>query len=592
MHAAYYTYAMYYYADRSVLCMKQEKAAAAKKYTALSLEYDHARRSMLYYYNHVMSNGKWNGMVTPEDFPPPRTNMHPAAMPPLCMPPKELRLSVWGGEEELCFVTEKKKWFELANIGEGEILCKIKTPGYLRLQCEDFAESVSGVNGESHVYVGSVREDCRLMVSADFSGLTENQKGIIEIYDMDHSMSIQLPVEVIPGFDKEKHVEEDGVVVVEAAAYEGAHVPEGYAEIAGLGRGRGSLLEGRKAEALAAYRVMLRSPGEPMLELHRFPTLNSVGKVRIGVSVDGGEVQILESASNDEHRGNWKDNVQNNVDKISLLLPFMGAGVHEISFHVIDKYVSFSRFVIYTRKRKPASLVYDFTDQTLPREWDLQNFVKDFYGEEASHLSPRPVLYLPKVRRGDTLTLEDVSICPQWYGSKVTPEYFIEAGKSIFGEVEGAIRIDMAAALSCSEYASMAGNGWLYCNSPSYGESGLAMYIREEGLSFSVENAPKLSYKIGVHGGKYRVWIRAFFWDIAASHMAFAIDGKIYDEKQIYGGKSIWSYSSENVWKWIPALEVELLAGEHTLEVYALSSRLRMEQLYITTGEEHPPVTA
>lgn len=592
VHAAYYTYAMYYYADRSVLCMKQERAAAAKKYTALSLEYDHARRSMLYYYNHVMSNGKWNGMVTPEDFPPPRANMHPAAMPPLYMPQKELRLSVWGGEEGLTFVTAKKKWFELSNMGEGEILCKIKAPGYLKLESEGFEESVIGVNGESHVFVGSVTGDCRFVLSVDFGKITGNRRDMIEIYDMDNSMSMQLSVEVIFGFDKEKHVEEDGIVVVEAQDYEGECVPHGFAQIAGLGRGRGSLLEGRTADSAVTYRVNLRTAGEHMLELHRFPTLNSVGRLRIGVSVDNGEVQVLESFTNDEHKGNWKYNVQNNVDKISLQLPFMGAGEHEICFHVMDRYVAFSRFVIYTAPRKEVSLVYAFADQTLPREWDLQGFVKNFYGEEAASLAPRPVLYLPVERKGDTLGLEDVSVHPRWYGSRVTPEYFLESGKSIFGEEEGAVTIDMAAALACTEYASLSGSGWLYCNSPSHGESGLAMYIREEGQRFEVENAPKLSYKIGVHGGTYRLWIRAFFWDRDASHFAIGVDGKVYEEKELYRGKMIWSYSSENVWKWIPALELELAPGEHTLEVYALSSRLRLEQLYITAGDELPPANA
>ena len=591
VHAAYYTYAMYYYADRSVLCMKQERNSAARKYTDLSLEYDHARRSMLYYYNHVMSNGKWNGMVTPEDFPPPRTNMHPAAMPPLSIPEKELRLAVWGGEEKLCFVTGKKKWFELSNAGEGEILCKIKAPSYLKMQCNGFEESVGTANGENHVFVGSVAEDCRFVIWVDYAQISENRNDVIEIYDMDNSVAMQLPVEVLCGFDGMLHVEEDGILVVEASAYEGDTRPDGFVEIAGLGRGKGSILEGRAAESIVSYRVTLRSPGEHVLELHRFPTLNSVGRLRIGVSVDDGDVLILESITGDEHKGNWKSNVQNNVDKISLRLPFLGAGEHRICFHVMDKYVAFSRFVIYTGVCKEASLVYDFENQSLPKEWDLQGFVKTFYGEEAAKLQPRPVLYLPQVRKGDTLGLEDVSISPQWYGSKVMPQYFLEQGQSIFGEGD-AVQIDMASALACSEYASMEGSGWLYCNSPSYGESGLAMYIREEGLRFAVEEAPKLRYKIAVHGGKYRIWIRSFCWGNDASKFALAVDGRVFEEKELYQGKSIWTYSSENVWKWIPALELELEAGEHTLEVYALSSRLRMEQIYITAGEELPPVKA
>ncbi len=588
IHAAYYTYAMYYYADRSVLAMRQEKAAAADKYTKLSLEYDHARRSMLYYYNHVMSNGKWNGMVTPEDFPPPRTNMHPAAMPALSVGVKELKLCTWGGEEKLTFVTGRKKWFELANAGEGEILCKIKLPSYMNIQCEGFEESKGAATGESRVFVGSVAQDGRFVVWVEKENLLTDKSGVIEIYDMDNSVSMELPVEVVSGFAETLSVEEDGYVLVEANDY--LEKEDSIREIPGLGRGRGSLLEGRVEGTTISYEITLRTAGEHTLELHRFPTLNSVGRLRIGVSVDGGDVQVLESFTNDEHKGNWKSNVQNNVDKIYLQLPFMGAGKHRITFHVMDKYVAFSRFVIYTAARKEASLVYDFQNQSLPKEWDLQGFVKTFYGEEAAKLQPRPVLYLPKVRKGDTLGLEDVSISPQWYGSKVTPEYFLDKAQSVFGE-DSAVHIDMASALACTEYASMEGQGWLYCNSPSYGESGLAMYIREEGLRFTVEDAPKLKYKIAVHGGKYCFWIRTFCWGNDASHFTLALDGKVLSEKALYGGKSVWSYSNENVWKWVPAVTLELTPGEHTLEVYALSSCLRMEQLYITSGPELPPAT-
>lgn len=589
IHAAYYTYAMYYYADRSVLCMKQGKLIAAEKYTKLSLEYDHARRSMLYYYNNVMSNGKWAGILTPEDFPPPRTNMHPAAMPPLSVPEKELKLVVWGDEEKLTFVTGKKKWFELAGGGEGEILCKIKTPSYLNLQCEGFEESRGVANGESRVFVGSVAQDSRFVVWVDKDNLLVDKKGAIEIYDMDSGVAMELPIEVFGGFGDISHVEEDGYVVVEACDY--VAIDDSFKEIANLGRGKGSLLEGRTEGATVSYDITLRRKGEHTLELHRFPTLNSVGRLRIGVSVDGGEVQVLESFTNDEHKGNWKSNVQNNVDKITLQLPLMGAGNHSITFHVIDKYVSFSRFVIYTGERKEASLVYDFDNQTLPKEWDLQGFVKEFYGEEAGKLLPRPVLYLPVSKRGDTLCLEDISISPQWYGGKVLPQYFLEQGQTLFGEEEGAVHIDMASALAGTEYASMEGNGWLYCNSPSYGESGLAMYIREEGLHYEPSQAPKLRYQIAVHGGKYMIWIRTFCWGNDALHFTLSLDGKVLTEKELYKGKMIWGYSSENVWKWIPAVELEMSAGQHILEVYALSSRLRMEQLYITSGEELPPAT-
>ena len=81
--SSYFTNGMYYYADRSRLCIRQGKNSDAKRYTDKSHAFDLARRKLLYYYNHVMSNGKWNGILTPEDFPPPRTAMYPSCQVPL-----------------------------------------------------------------------------------------------------------------------------------------------------------------------------------------------------------------------------------------------------------------------------------------------------------------------------------------------------------------------------------------------------------------------------------------------------------------------------------------------------------------------------
>lgn len=103
-----------------------------------------------------------------------------------------------------------------------------------------------------------------------------------------------------------------------------------------------------------------------LLELHRFPSLDSTGRIRIGVSVDEGPVRILESYSNDEWRGNWKKNVLNNVDRLYLSLPAMKASLHRISLYAVDKYFAFSGFVIYTKERKENNLAGITGAQELP----------------------------------------------------------------------------------------------------------------------------------------------------------------------------------------------------------------------------------
>ena len=84
-----------------------------------------------------------------------------------------------------------------------------------------------------------------------------------------------------------------------------------------LGRSQGSLLEADTPGAQWSCPFYLTQGGDFVLELHRFPTLCSVGRIRIGISVDNGEMNVFESQSTDEHRANWKHNILNNVDKLS-----------------------------------------------------------------------------------------------------------------------------------------------------------------------------------------------------------------------------------------------------------------------------------
>ena len=97
IHAAYFTNLAYYYGDRSTLACRQGKSAAAAEYVRRCREMDDARRKMLVYYNTRMAQGKWDGILDPEGFPPPRAAMLPACTPPL---PEEMRARRGTGTKE------------------------------------------------------------------------------------------------------------------------------------------------------------------------------------------------------------------------------------------------------------------------------------------------------------------------------------------------------------------------------------------------------------------------------------------------------------------------------------------------------------
>ena len=102
IHAAYFTSLSYYYGDRSTLMYDRGNMQAAAFYTEKSRETEDARRQLIHYYNKVICGGKWNGILDPEGFPPPR-----AAMMPICTPPLKIegdpsmRVDIWNDGTEL-----------------------------------------------------------------------------------------------------------------------------------------------------------------------------------------------------------------------------------------------------------------------------------------------------------------------------------------------------------------------------------------------------------------------------------------------------------------------------------------------------------
>ncbi len=630
VQAAYFTNGMYYYADRSRLCMRQGKNSDAKRYTERSHAFDLARRKLLYYYNHVMSNGKWNGILTPEDFPPPRTSMYPACRVPLNEAADQMIVTCWNNQSELIFTDYaygNAKWIELANAGDGALPYKIEKPEWLEIVGTLPTE---GMLTKETRFVFSVIPQTRPAeaVSADNesddaqSSLVRH--GTITVFSGTHKIAV-IPVtdetdavkarvqkaaedaKLTPTVAAHMAIEDSGRCIIEAE--NGAAVSKldetGWKLIPHLGRSQGSLLEGEVQGAQWSCPFYLTQDGDFVLELHRFPTLNSVGRLRVGISVDNGEMLVFESKSTDEHRADWKHNILNNVDKIAGRVSGLTAGLHRLTFTAIDPYVSFTRAVLYDEKTEagkqlaaslealaklvdgrtarsnlglnPTSPAYEM----LPAETDLDAYCTHWYGDVTPE--PRPILILPSAVGKDTLADDDIIIRPKDNPKTITPQQILAKAADPAAETDGIIAIDAAAALAQTAFASAQssadGAQWNYCDSPSYGETGLAMYVEQEGLSWSALEAPSLHFTIQAEGGHYCIWVHTWQWGTDCSHYTIGIDGAIVPEKELYGGHPLWKYASEHVWKWAPVWECDLERGQHEITVYSLSSRLRVDQI-------------
>ena len=574
IHAGYFTNLQFYYGDRSTLAYRQGKMQAAAYYTKKSMQFDDARRKMLLYYNKVMADGKWDGILNPEGFPPPRAAQMPVCTPPLSIGERGMLTHLWNEETELVFRKPGVKWLELGNAGQGSFDFTITAPDWMTLSENS----------------GSVRTEKRILVRVE--DCTAAREGEILVKDLSDCSEVRIPVKTEPPAQVCENTEEDGCICVQAVSAQSTVSSPYFHVIKRLGRCRGSLMEAVREDsgfsAPLCYQVYAASEGEFLLELHRFPSLDSTGRIRIGVSVDEGPVRILESYSNDEWRGNWKKNVLNNVDRLYLSLPAMKAGLHRISLYAVDKYFAFSGFVIYTKERKENNLAGITGAQELPWDWDADRWTEDFYGKLT--LKPRPVEYAPAECGDDGLAVTSRILYPERYAKTVEPGFFLQEGEHPFAENNGSIRIDAAAALAQSRFAHADGGLWQHCGSESYGRSGLAMYVRTPGLSWKEPSeAPSLSYQLECEGGEYTVWMLSKFDVMEEAYFAMGVDGHPLAKEELYRGGALHRYEAEQIYRWVPAARCLLEKGSHTLQVYSMASGMRFDRFYLTRGEELPP---
>ncbi len=593
IHAAYFTNLSFYYGDRSTLANRQGKAGAAAFYAGKTRKLEDARRRMLVYYNERMLEGKWKGILNPEGFPPPRTAMMPVCTPPLTAGETGMTVTLWNDADRLSFVRPGVKWLEIGSRGAEEIRYELKAPKWLKLS----------------EYGGRTGTEVR--IGAEPADVNENRSGVVTVSCPETGEVREIFVETVRVEEQAESTgknrvptEDGGLVAVEA---DSAASPD-FKRIARLGRGAGSLMEaaerrGRQEPVPLTYSFRLLTEGQFLLEIHRFPSLNSTGRIRIDVSVDGGPRFTVESGSRDEHQGTWRENVRDNVDLLYLRLPRLEAGIHTLSFYAVDKYFAFSRFLIYTEKRKPnrfagaAERLGGSSDVRLPVEFDAEQFAKDFYGGIV--LFPRPVEYARPELETDGLCAADLIRQDEDWAAPVEPAHYLGEGQSLFEESEGSIPIDAAAALSDTPFAFAEGGRWAYCGSESYGRSGLAMYVErqecgEKETNARTENresgAHSLNYLIRTCGGEYTLWLLSKFDQREEAFFGVGLDGEVLPDGKLYGRGCLWRYEAEQIYRWVPLCRLAMEAGEHRLTLYSPAAGLRFDRVFLTAGEELPPM--
>ncbi len=594
IHAGYFTNLAYYYGDRSTLMYERGNMQAAALYTEKSRQFEDARRQMILYYNTVMSDGKWKGIVNPEGYPPPR-----AAMMPLCTPPlvtagsPHMRVDVWNGEETLEFVSGREKWIEIGNTGTGAVSVTVETPAWLAVTAADTGsdEQEKAIVRSVNRLEAEIRTELRICLHVLPEKMEGGERqGEILVRSLTESVEKRIPVRYVPGYGITScAVEEDGLIVLEGDCVQGLAENQAFHRIPRLGRGYGGLIEacGTSGEPLR-FSFVSRSAGSFLMELLRFPSLNATGRLRIGVALDENPVQILESCANDEWKGNWKQNVLDNGERLLMALPFAEAGEHSLRLWAVDAYFAFSRIIIYTRPRRENQLAGIMGNQRLPEKWDVFRWCEAFYGKLET--GPRPVLYVMAKSAEDTLIKLGEEVRDKAEENRVNPGWYSERGGRMFVEENGAVRIDAAAALAGSGFAWKSGEGWRHCAGESFGRSGLCLYVRKRQDMAKSGKIPALHYRFECGGGKYTFWMLVKFRDAEACCYGVGIDGVRIPENALSFGGNLFRYETEQIYQWVPAAELTLAEGTHVLTLYSVNAGIRFDRFYLTKGEELPPV--
>lgn len=371
------------------------------------------------------------------------------------------------------------------------------------------------------------------------------------------------------------------------------------------------------------YPFFLENSGAFLLEIHRFLTLNPTGKVRFAVGVDNERPVLIETNTVDEWKGGWKDSVMNDGEKLYRMLPWLSSGYHILKIYPVDQYVTLNKLVIYTEKWKDSnfgpfeSAFYDGIKWNTAKGADMipvnteenqSGFWRELYGNPADRELLLPMLYAApdfwKTERLYTRSDEKENrlgavryTCCQ----DGTKDILHQFGEGLFMEVDGIAAFEAEYALENSENAYVTASlpdgkyYWSHTQAETDGGSGLAMMIEGKGIYW--ENAlegPGMHYRIRIQNpGTYFVWLLMKFEDADSDSCYLLADGMQQDADRIFSSHGgFFTYSMKQRWHWRAVAALDLNAGEHILSVMGKKSGLRIDRIYMTQGNEWPPVDA
>lgn len=620
IQASYFINASFYYADRSRFLWKLGAMQGADACIKKMRKMDKKKQMMLYYYNCVMKDGKWSGILTPESFSPPPTALFPAGKPALKIGNAQLGVFC---PEEILFHSRGRNSYEilLFNKGKGEIRYNVEYPQWLLV-----TEKAGRVAQERTLEV------CILPQYRD-ACFNEELKGTIRITG-ENSEEYQIPVQTILQVNypqnKEYYAEADGYLCIPADGYQKKENDEGicWRQICDLGREDGNAMELTRTEDAKGiqkrntldYTIFVEHSGDFLFELYRFFTLRPGGAIKVSIWLDENEPIVLMSETIDEWKGNWKKAVMNDGEVLAGILKNVDSGLHTLHVTSSDLYFTFSKIVIYTKQKVESNMgphVSPFYDGKLWKQQEKIYLSEEFskinwdeeYGTPSEETLLLPMLYADlDFWKGERLyTVSDQKmdrLAPEKYsvGEDGSKDVFPLFGSGCFHEQDGTLAIEAEYALENSQNAFLTAGVdanhnsilWEHTQAETDGKTGLAMMIEPYGLFWNnIKDAPGMHYKIQIcHSGTYILWMLMKFDDTDTDLCALALDGHELNGEIYQQNGEFFTYSMKQRWHWRAVASFDIAKGEHILSVFGKKSCLRIDRIYVTNKREWPPVDA
>lgn len=633
----YYVCAQFYHADRSRLNNSSAGLPADNRQMELSHLFERMIQSLVLWYNKVLASGKWDGIFSPGQFPPPTLPQHPACRPAITMSDQGLGLRPNGGDR-LFDITQSKQikllfdpyglaeqWIDLYAMGP----CEQEIEVYSNRDWIRVKEYQSVIHDEQRIHIIIENAWAHAGQRANLTITTNPSKSDGNKTIGSHKGNIDIMVGTAPHLSRDftGYVEADGFISMDPTRGQIECDQTGvtsWIPTADLGRFGNDLMQTvgqtdkvRNNSACLSLYFWLKTPGQHYLEIHRLPTLNSRGRKRVLIDLDYKKSMILESPTTDELLGNWQDAIVDNSERLTIPLPHLDAGPHHIGLHVIDESFGIDKIVLYTKPRRPGHLGPCFSawlsgngDQSIVREYSkilafqpapnrtafdlpLHRLSRDEFNFDLDKLPEKPLPYFDRFywQHGGLYTKPRL-VWPTKTGSEAQGSLspLKKQQNRVYLETQGCLNPNDAAWVSSLQESN---TGWVHTDAPTHGGKGLAMRAEPTGrICPDPAQAPTINLSFDIkQEGNYTLWLFDQFASDLEDSCYFFLNGILLDPSDLFprGGR-LMTYATEHVWGWSEITQIYLSKRRHTLSLAPHRSGMKIARIYLACDGSEPPL--